>query len=136
MIRRPPRSTRTDTLFPYTTLFRSRRLLNLVGKWLPGEDNFPLYREAPEQRASDYGEVTGALAGHSPGMVRLDRQSRLVLSVAVPVQRYRQVLGALMLSKDGTEVDAAVDDRRRDILIVCGVAFSAPVQPGSASGRE
>src|SRR3546814_8837244 len=25
MIRRPPRSTRTDTLFPYTTLFRSRR---------------------------------------------------------------------------------------------------------------
>src|SRR3546814_20379738 len=27
MIRRPPRSTRTDTLFPYTTLFRSCRLL-------------------------------------------------------------------------------------------------------------
>src|SRR3546814_12164291 len=27
MIRRPPRSTRTDTLFPYTTLFRSDRLL-------------------------------------------------------------------------------------------------------------
>src|SRR3546814_7952609 len=26
MIRRPPRSTRTDTLFPYTTLFRSGRL--------------------------------------------------------------------------------------------------------------
>src|SRR3546814_5475798 len=26
MVRRPPRSTRTDTLFPYTTLFRSRRL--------------------------------------------------------------------------------------------------------------
>src|SRR3546814_2880245 len=31
MIRRPPRSTRTDTLFPYTTLFRSiPRLLNRV----------------------------------------------------------------------------------------------------------
>src|SRR3546814_7223661 len=28
MLRRPPRSTRTDTLFPYTTLFRSS-----VGKW-------------------------------------------------------------------------------------------------------
>src|SRR3546814_21113350 len=27
MIRRPPRSTRTDTLFPYTTLFRSQALL-------------------------------------------------------------------------------------------------------------
>src|SRR3546814_4893030 len=33
MIRRPPRSTRTDTLFPYTTLFRSNPVLteNLTG---------------------------------------------------------------------------------------------------------
>src|SRR3546814_1521843 len=32
MIRRPPRSTRTDTLFPYTTLFRSHdHLVRLVG---------------------------------------------------------------------------------------------------------
>src|SRR3546814_2458808 len=30
MIRRPPRSTRTDTLFPYTTLFRSRHQLRIV----------------------------------------------------------------------------------------------------------
>src|SRR3546814_13011642 len=30
MIRRPPRSTRTDTLFPYTTLFRSERDRELV----------------------------------------------------------------------------------------------------------
>src|SRR3546814_1790042 len=30
MIRRPPRSTRTDTLFPYTTLFRSRDTLPLL----------------------------------------------------------------------------------------------------------
>src|SRR3546814_2058524 len=29
MIRRPPRSTRTDTLFPYTTLFRSREIQRL-----------------------------------------------------------------------------------------------------------
>src|SRR3546814_20255690 len=31
MIRRPPRSTRTDTLFPYTTLFRSKRLRGFLG---------------------------------------------------------------------------------------------------------
>src|SRR3546814_12921592 len=30
MIRRPPRSTRTDTLFPYTTLFRSRLLYSIL----------------------------------------------------------------------------------------------------------
>src|SRR3546814_7175946 len=32
MIRRPPRSTRTDTLFPYTTLFRSRLASLLVSR--------------------------------------------------------------------------------------------------------
>src|SRR3546814_10830622 len=31
MIRRPPRSTRTDTLFPYTTLFRSQRAPGVFG---------------------------------------------------------------------------------------------------------
>src|SRR3546814_5190332 len=30
MIRRPPRSTRTDTLFPYTTLFRSSRKISAL----------------------------------------------------------------------------------------------------------
>src|SRR3546814_4061939 len=34
MIRRPPRSTRTDTLFPYTTLFRSLHLVPQVGQHL------------------------------------------------------------------------------------------------------
>src|SRR3546814_18623805 len=33
MIRRPPRSTRTDTLFPYTTLFRSQRTADHAGRF-------------------------------------------------------------------------------------------------------
>src|SRR3546814_1443639 len=37
MIRRPPRSTRTDTLFPYTTLFRSR----VRGRRKPGRVHLP-----------------------------------------------------------------------------------------------
>src|SRR3546814_14307267 len=35
MLRRPPRSTRTDTLFPYTTLFRSHGIENLFSE--PGQ---------------------------------------------------------------------------------------------------
>src|SRR3546814_9288004 len=42
MIRRPPRSTRTDTLFPYTTLFRSSALSDLqkCAEW-SGDDHMP-----------------------------------------------------------------------------------------------
>src|SRR3546814_11573029 len=40
MIRRPPRSTRTDTLFPYTTLFRSSgpAILQISSFWQPKDD--------------------------------------------------------------------------------------------------
>src|SRR3546814_12652927 len=40
MIRRPPRSTRTDTLFPYTTLFRSRRPMSERAQFLPWQREF------------------------------------------------------------------------------------------------
>src|SRR3546814_13456808 len=43
MIRRPPRSTRTDTLFPYTTLFRSivpdtARTIGAIASYMAGTD--------------------------------------------------------------------------------------------------
>src|SRR3546814_7205054 len=46
MFRRPPRSTRTDTLFPYTTLFRSECEVFLIGKLVPNakailQETFP-----------------------------------------------------------------------------------------------
>src|SRR3546814_8492745 len=43
MIRRPPRSKRTDTLLPYTTLFRSRRLRSEMERLLEGP-SLPLIR--------------------------------------------------------------------------------------------
>src|SRR3546814_3987153 len=50
MRRRPPRSTRTDTLFPYTTLFRSRRAVGMplvaVSNVLPCFANWPVARLA------------------------------------------------------------------------------------------
>src|SRR3546814_13202288 len=46
MIRRPPRSTRTDTLFPYTTLFRSPRLRGGDGGYRPKPAIRPHEREA------------------------------------------------------------------------------------------
>src|SRR3546814_2045019 len=41
MMRRPPRSTRTDTLFPYTTLFRS--LVQIDRQWIPSSEGASLY---------------------------------------------------------------------------------------------
>src|SRR3546814_3711414 len=51
MIRRPPRSTRTDTLFPYTTLFRSQRLSSLAAALLNGVGH--TWRAMPQLAEAD-----------------------------------------------------------------------------------
>src|SRR3546814_1414032 len=69
MIRRPPRSTRTDTLFPYTTLFRSRR----SDRQLPGV-------AASLRRHADSG---GAIAQHRSEEHTSELQSLMRISYAV-----------------------------------------------------
>src|SRR3546814_10637642 len=56
MIRRPPRSTRTDTLFPYTTLFRSDREVCFEGAQVAVVDADQA-RIEPRQRAVEFGLV-------------------------------------------------------------------------------
>src|SRR3546814_12124414 len=52
MIRRPPRSTRTDTLFPYTTLFRSALWDELVYRYTQGVISVGAMRKTWERVAS------------------------------------------------------------------------------------
>src|SRR3546814_14196361 len=58
MIRRPPRSTRTDTLFPYTTLFRSPRAAGLRPHRLA--------LRQPQPGAEPRTRVDHAVASHRP----------------------------------------------------------------------
>src|SRR3546814_9507189 len=72
MIRRPPRSTRTDTLFPYTTLFRSSRDRRLIGlRAHPRRHHRLLHRAVAADRAGDQAArllVGEALAAREPGL--------------------------------------------------------------------
>ena len=55
-------------------------------------------------------------------MVRISEQGEQIVSVAVPIQRFRAVLGVLMLSTQGGDIDKIVAAERRAILRVFGVA--------------
>src|SRR3546814_2711890 len=67
MIRRPPRSTRTDTLFPYTTLFRSPTLLAHL-RWLMSDDAqrgfIPAHDGQPSRRAAWHDPAVNARWGN------------------------------------------------------------------------
>src|SRR3546814_3165750 len=62
MIRRPPRSTRTDTLFPYTTLFRSVGL---------GDRNRQLARQQAGERLAEVGRHQVGV-GDPPDVAQVD----------------------------------------------------------------
>src|SRR3546814_3855937 len=68
MIRRPPRSTRTDTLFPYTTLFRS---------WLPSISMEVFWRKIISTHAHREGFT------HQPRALKQFRLARIACNSAL-----------------------------------------------------
>jgi two-component system, OmpR family, sensor histidine kinase ChvG len=85
----------------------------------------PLYREFEPQNGKGYGEVANALQGFKSSMVRINERGEVIVSVAVPVQRFRAVRGTLMLSTQGADIDNMVGAERLAIfkvfLIAAGV---------------
>src|SRR3546814_3306977 len=78
MIRRPPRSTRTDTLFPYTTLFRS-----------PVEEY--LLADLPEHKTGEYdrGEVTNLAI--SRGTLAAEERKKINDQISVTIAMLAQL---------------------------------------------
>lgn len=78
--------------------------------------------EQPGGSGAIYPEVMTALTGSAAVGERLTATGESVVSVAVPVQRYRAILGVLMLSTEGGDIDRIVAAERRAIFRVFGVA--------------
>src|SRR3546814_629932 len=127
MIRRPPRSTRTDTLFPYTTLFRSERTgpasfqhaaWHALFDHLERREKFGLEQAAPPPFIGQRGERLGQveIAGHRAirGFVPEDRDHDAGRDAGVrldPRQQRQQPV---------VNPPPAVDPRRVDMLDAIG----------------
>jgi two-component system sensor histidine kinase ChvG len=85
------------------------------------------YRELGPQRGKDYEEVGNALKGFKSSMVRINERGEVIVSVAVPVQRFRAVRGALMLSTQGADIDNMVAAERLAIFKVFLIAVGVMV---------
>jgi len=100
--------------------------INAVLLWVPG-DRYPMYQEFAADEGKRYPEVTAALSGAPADIVRVDEHRQLVVSVAVPVQRLRATVGALLLSTQPGEIDAIVSQERWQILRIALVAASVSI---------
>lgn len=109
----PPLTPESVSIVDRLTAFFNRLLL---------PTNLPLYREAPGGSGTIYPEVMNALTGVRSAVVRVTDKGELIVSVAVPVQRSRAVLGVLLLSTQAGDIDKIVHAARLAIMRVFGVA--------------
>lgn len=105
--------------------FIEKQWNSIYKRVLRGE--LPLYRELGPANGKGYEEVASALAGGKASMVRTTERGEVIVSVAVPVQRFRGVHGALLLSTQGGEIDDAVEAERLVVLGVFGIAAAVMV---------
>lgn len=87
----------------------------------PLSDLQPYFEAGKDGRA--YTEVTRALSGDVTTAERLDNRNRLVLSVAVPVQRFKAIYGVLLVSTEGGDIDNILREERATLLQVFAVAL-------------
>jgi two-component system, OmpR family, sensor histidine kinase ChvG len=99
----------------------AERTMTAVRTWLNRGD-LPLYTELGSENGNGYQEVAQSLTGQKSSMVRVNNRGEVIVSVAVPVQRFRAIHGSLMLSTQGDDIDQMVTAERLAILKVGGVA--------------
>ncbi len=87
----------------------------MLRTWL-GRGDLPLYKELGPDNGKGYSEVAMALAGQKSSAVRVNDRGEAIVSVAVPVQRFRAVRGALLLSTQGGDIDNMVEAERLKIV--------------------
>jgi two-component system, OmpR family, sensor histidine kinase ChvG len=97
-----------------------------IRTWL-GRGDLPLYRELGPENGRGYPEVVHALEGQKASVVRINDRGEVIISVAVPVQRFRAVRGAMLLSTQGGDIDHMVGAERLAVFKVFLIAVGVMV---------
>jgi two-component system sensor histidine kinase ChvG len=96
--------------------------------WLRRATNWsdlPVYRDIGRANGKAYAGVAAALSGNTTPLLMISEQGEHIVSVAVPVQRGGTLLGALMLSTRGGEIDDLIWTERKLIIGATLVALLA-----------
>jgi two-component system sensor histidine kinase ChvG len=101
-----------------------------IQDFLSGGFNFarlPLYQDLGAANGKGYPEVAHALEGKPQTVVRRNKHGETVISVATPIQRFRTIRGALLLSTQGGDIDGIIASERRVIFKIFLVSAAVMV---------
>ena len=85
------------------------------------------YEESVATNGKGIAEVDSALQGTARTMVRVNGRGETIVSVGVPIQRFRSVRGALVLATQGGDIDMIIASERWAILRVFAVSAAIMV---------
>ena len=104
---------------PHTHFF-ARQWIKLK-QWMGWSPTY-LAEEISASNGNNLPEVVHALNGRPATATRMNARGETIVSVAVPVQKFRAVRGVLLLSTQGGEIDRAIMNERLAILRSFGLA--------------
>ena len=96
---------------------RMERAWIAIKNWF-GRVNLPVYKDLGPANGRGYPEVVQAINGLKSSSVRVNERGEIIVLVSVPIQRFRAVRGALLLSTEGGEIDSAVAAERLQVLML------------------
>ena len=85
-------------------------------------NDYPRQKDYGYDNGKSFPEVRAALTGASVSVVRVNEKGEMIVTVAVPIERQQSVLGALLLSTRGGEIDEVLRSERRLIIFMFLVA--------------
>lgn len=87
----------------------------------------PVYQEIGTGNGMAYKEVQAALEGEEKNMLLLNRKGEQIVSFALPIRRFNEVQGVLLLSTRPGQIDKILKEERIVILILASIALLASV---------
>ncbi len=99
------------------------KIYNYVSLFLVKTSKLDLYRENTLQQAEDYKEVLKALYGDETRYLRRLNDGKKLLSVAMPVQSYKKISGAIMLTLDSSNIENKIKDFRFEVFKIFFIAL-------------
>jgi two-component system sensor histidine kinase ChvG len=106
-----------------------------LARWAPGAE-YASYVELQGLDGTFYPEVAEALKAVRVSAIRVNSTGDLILSVAVPVQRYQLVLGVLHLTNEGGDIGAILREERLAIIQLSLIAIAVMIATSVLMARN
>lgn len=91
------------------------------------DEPLPVYQEIGSANGTAYAEVRQALEGNQRSMLLLNDKGEQIVSLAVPIRRFKTVQGVLLLSTRPGEIDEILSEERSVILTLAAIALFASI---------